>query len=294
MTPAESAVVLARSNSRASGLTRCDSDVGHGLGEALAQACLVGWVGVGMQERDRDRLDAAGRDPLGEGLDVVVARFGEHRPVLVEALGDLEAQLFGHLGRRLGRQVEAVERAPVLAADGEGIGEARGGDQGDLGQAALDDGVGDRRCAVHQVGDLGPVDADRFERGQHAGQGVAGPAARLGHAHDIAPGSAPRPARRPAIRLAPGPATRTESDHVGEGAADIDAQLPGGHGSNSLVMRPPLYRARRSPASRHRITSATLATRCILERPRGHNFATLPRRGFLYNGARIGTRDGTP
>ena len=43
----------------------------------------------------------------------------------------------------LGWKVEMVEVAPVLASDdGQGVGEAPGGDQGDSGEIVLDDGVG--------------------------------------------------------------------------------------------------------------------------------------------------------
>ena len=123
-------------------------DLGQHFAQARADPLLEFRIGVGVQQGDRHRLGAACHDFLRQRRDLVIAWFAQHRAVAVATRGDLETQVRRHLRRRLGRQVEAVEVAPVLAPDGEGIAEAFRGNQRDLGQAALDDGIGDRGGAV--------------------------------------------------------------------------------------------------------------------------------------------------
>ena len=63
---------------------------------------------------------------------------------------------------------------PVLTRDGEGIGETAGGNQGDIGQIVLDDGVGHERRAVDQILDVRPLEIHRPKRGEQAGHTVIG------------------------------------------------------------------------------------------------------------------------
>ena len=125
---------------------------------------------------------------------------------MIEPLVHLEAQPGRHLGGKLGREVEPVEVAPVLAPDGEGVGKAAGGDQGDLGEIVLDDGVGHEGGAVDQILHLLPCETDGTERGQQSGHAVVGTGGNLCDS-------------RLGVRA-------IDRDHVRERAADIDPDPP--------------------------------------------------------------------
>ena len=183
-----------------------ERDEGEALAQPRAQRLLVRRVGVGMQQRDGDRLRPARLDAPDRVRHRVWVQRGHDPAVVVEPFGHLEAARGGHLGRELGRQVEAVEVAPVLAPDCERVREATRRDQRDLRVVALDDGIGDDGGAVDQVVHLRPRQIDRVERSQQAGDAVVGAGGNLG---------GPDLGARPVM-----------GDHVGKRAADIDADLP--------------------------------------------------------------------
>ena len=183
-----------------------ERDEGEALAQPRAQGLLVGRVGVGMQQRDGDRLGPARFDAPDRVRHRVRVQRGHDPAVVVEPLGHLEAARGGHLRCELGRQVEPVEVAPVLAPDGERVREAARGDQRDLGVLALDDGVGDDGGAVDQVVHVRPLEIDRAERRHQARDAVVGAGGDLRGSHLAA---------RPVM-----------GDHVGERAADIDTDLP--------------------------------------------------------------------
>ena len=125
-----------------------ERDVGDPCAQALAQRLLVGRVGVGMEQRHGNRLRTTRCDAPDRVFDRRRVQRDQDPAVVVEPLGHLEAAFGGDLGRELGRQVEPVEVAPVLAPDRERVRKAARGDQGDLRMIALDDGVGDDGRAV--------------------------------------------------------------------------------------------------------------------------------------------------
>ena len=183
-----------------------ERDEGEALAQPRTQGLLVGRVRVGMEQRDGDRLGAARLDAPDRVFHRVRVQRGHDPAVVVEPLGHLEAALGGDLGLELGRQVETVEVAPVLATDGERIREPAGGDQRDLRVVALDDGVGDDGGAVYQVVHVTPFEIDRAERREQACDAVVGAGGNL---------RGPDLAARPVL-----------GDHVGKRAADIDTDLP--------------------------------------------------------------------
>ena len=197
-----------------------EGDMGLARCQCRAQRYLVRGVGVGVNEAYGHGLDAELLHLVERGGDRILRQWHEHGAIRFEPLGNFEAQLLRHQGGQLRRHVEAVEVAAVLAPNGEGIAESLCGDERHAGELALDDGVGRHGRAVHQVGDLVPAQADGRERRVHAGHGLARHAAHLGRAVEIT--------------------LRVDGHHVGEGAADIDADLPGfGHG----VMCSPVAKA---------------------------------------------------
>ena len=205
-----------RSYSRASGLIRLDSATkGNRLRSPLAQRLLVGGIGVGVQQGHRHRRGAALLDAPERLVDRSRIHRFENLPLMIESLPHLETALGRHLGGGLGRKVETVEVAPVLAPDGQGVGEPSGGDQGDLGEIVLDDGVGHQSGAVDQVVHVRPCEIHRPERGQQAGHAVVGAGGNLGD-----PGVATRPVHR---------------NHVRERAADVDSDPPSARHDHPLI-----------------------------------------------------------
>jgi hypothetical protein len=126
---------------------------------------------------------------------------------VVDALGQADSALGGHLRGRPRRHFEPIERLPPAAtADIEHVLEALRGDQGHRLDTILDDGVGHQGGAVHQIVDIVGRQAGRSQRSQDAGDRVVALGRHLQAAH-----------------LAAG---RLQRDEIGEGAADIDAHLP--------------------------------------------------------------------
>ena len=95
-------------------------DVRKGLPAQLAHDPLVLAIGVGMEERDRDRIDRTVRPHTGV---------------------DLEPQPERHRGG--GRRREIVEHPPRLPHDVEDVAVSGGGEQSHASHLPLDDGVGD-------------------------------------------------------------------------------------------------------------------------------------------------------
>ena len=179
---------------------------GEAPAQPLAERLLVSGIGVRVQQRYRDRLGAAVLDAANDFVDRAGVHRIEHPAIVIEPLAHFEPELGRHLGGELGRKVEAVEVAPVLASDGQGVGEASSGDEGDLREIVLDDGIGHERGAVNQVVHVRPDQIDRPERGQQPGHAILGAGRDLGDS-----GGATRAVHR---------------DHVGERAADVDSDPP--------------------------------------------------------------------
>ena len=183
-----------------------ERDVGDPCAQALAQRLLVGRVGVGMEQRHGNRLRTTRCDARDRVFDRRRVQRDQDPAVVVEPLGHLEAAFGGHLGRELGRQVEPVEVAPVLAPDRERVRKAARGDQGDIGMVALDDGIGDDGRAVDQIVHVRPCEIDRAECCHQSDDAIVGAGGNLRGSH-----LATRP---------------VHGDHVRKRTADIDTDLP--------------------------------------------------------------------
>ena len=94
----------------------------------------------------------------------------------------------------------------AAAADIEHVLEAAGRHQGDRLDPVLDDGVGDQGRAVDQIVDFLGREARGGEGGQDAGDGIVALGRDLDRA-DLA-------------------GRRQQGHQIGEGAADVDADLP--------------------------------------------------------------------
>ena len=112
----------------------------------------------------------------------------------------LQASVARHerLGAR--RHGQLVELVAVLPANIQNLGEAFGGNQRGRREPPLDDGVGSHRRAMHDVGNVGELQANCFAGGDDATDRV-GLAQYLSRAH--------------------GAANRIARNDIGEGFADI-------------------------------------------------------------------------
>ena len=222
MTEALSTVVAVRSNSRVSGLTSCDSET---KGSAAANA----WPTRALVRRDWHRHGSSETATLSTPVALTRGhRVGDRggvgrqhgRAGMVDALGQADAPIRRHLRGAARRQVEAIEMLASAAADIEHVLEAARRHQRHRLDAILDDGVGDQGRAVDEIVDFLGREAGGGERRQDAGDGIVA----LGRHLD-----------RPDFA-----ARRQQGDQVGEGAADVDADLPAAH---DLPGREPLARS---------------------------------------------------
>src|SRR5712692_7249434 len=173
-------------------MARGDADSMKGPGHA---AFVIG-TEEGEEQRDRHRVRARPAHRLSDPLDLLFRRTQEDAALRVHALTESEAAfLRDERGRT--RRAEVVEGRPVLATDCEEVLEARGRDEGGLGS---------------------PPFQDRIRRHGRA----VGHALRLEEAQTLNDGLGPIPRGWQLRRddLAP-----SEADEIGEGPADIDADL---------------------------------------------------------------------
>ncbi len=120
----------------------------------LFRARLVLRVAIGMEEHDRDGIDAELLESLAECDDLVIAHRRPDRAVGDDALVDLEAQRA--LDQRHVLLEEKIVRVrPVDAADLVNVAKALGGEQRRLGAGALQQRVdGDGRAVKEEPGVL--------------------------------------------------------------------------------------------------------------------------------------------
>ena len=130
----------------------------------------------------------------------------ENPSFVVDPFAHLETELGRHVGRHLRRKIEAIEVAPVLASDLQGVAEAARCDQGDLCKIVLDDGIGDEGRSVDEVVHVRPVEADRLQGREQALHAVAGAGRDLCGSCFAARAS--------------------HCDHVRERAANVDTDFP--------------------------------------------------------------------
>ncbi len=174
--------------------------------QRLTDGPLMGRIGIGMEERDGDAFHAA-RLHLGHGLGDRGGVGRQHgRPGVIDPLSQPEAAFRRNLRRTARRQVEAIEMLPAATADIEHVLEARGRHQGHRFDPVLDDGVGDQGRAVNEIVDFLGGEAGGGEGGQDTGDGIVALGRDLDRAHLAGRGQ--------------------QGHQIGEGAADVDADLP--------------------------------------------------------------------
>ena len=179
----------------------------------------MGGVGVAVQERDGHALRAGGFQPDEQALDLGFLQRLQHLAGVVHPLVQTEAKGGRHQRRELGGDVEPVEVAAPVAADLQHVLEPGGRDQSDRRQLAFHQRVGDPRGAVHEAAEVGVLESDRRDRLQHRLHRRVWARGHLGDAHLVGVGM--------------------DGDDVGEGAADIGADVPCFHtvASASAVTR---------------------------------------------------------
>ena len=181
------------------------------LADHLAGDALVLGIDVGVQEADRDRLDAFRRERAAGVLEARAVELRVHLAGGEHALVDLAREPARHQRAVLVEQ-EVVGLRPVAAADDVDVAGAARDDQAGLGALALDQRVDGDGRAVDQLVDGGGLDA------------------ALAQAVDDALHELRR--RGEALGLHERLRRLVEADEVGEGSADID-------GDDKHVGRPP-------------------------------------------------------
>jgi hypothetical protein len=169
----------------------------------------VGGVDEREQVADRHRLDALGPERLHRAHHRRLVERDEDTPARVEPLGDAQAApARGEERRHLGIHAEVVHPRALHPAHLEQVLEALGGEDGGHRALVLEDRVGRDGGAVDEALDVGGLRAGQGEhpgdRGRDAVQEVLG---RAGHLRQ----------RQAALGV--------EGHDVGEGAADVDADL---------------------------------------------------------------------
>ena len=78
------------------------------LAEPLPEGLLVGRIGIGVKQRDRNRTGAALADLSHRFIDRPEVERLENPSFVVDPFAHLETELGRHLGRRLRRKIEAI------------------------------------------------------------------------------------------------------------------------------------------------------------------------------------------
>jgi hypothetical protein len=111
---------------------------------------LVGWIGIGMEQTNRNRLHMVRFEERNQCRDIGIVEWGNGLLVKRGALVDLAAQCVGDEWGRAGL-VHVVERWAIAPPNHQHIAEAGGGNQGRHRTPPLEQGVG---------GDSGAMDED--------------------------------------------------------------------------------------------------------------------------------------
>ena len=186
---------------------------GPAFGELRAHRVLVRAVEKAVEQADGDRFDAFVGEHPGGGVDVLGGQRGQLLAVGADPPAHRQAQVARRQDRGKRRAVIPLVVADA-AADFQRIAKAFGRQHADLGALLLQDRVGGDGRAVHEQRAVAQQGGERqveLLRGQpqHAQNALAGIGRhrrRLVDAHG---------------------AGRIAQHHVGEGAADIDADAPG-------------------------------------------------------------------
>ena len=142
-----------------------DRDAGMALPDAGGCHALMRRVGVGMEEADRDRLDAVADEVVCLAVKVVEIERHQLAAVARQPFGDLAPEIAGY--DRLRRAVErVVDLRPVAAAERQHVAEALGGDQPDAGPAFLYDGIYPGGRSVEDAVEVRGLDGQPGEPGK--------------------------------------------------------------------------------------------------------------------------------
>ena len=128
--------------------------VGHGGADHLAGDALVRGIDVGVQEADRDRLDALGVERAAGLRNAVAIERVVHLARAQQPLVDLAREMPRHQ-RPVAVEQQVIGLRPVAAADDVDVARAAGDDQPGLGALALDQRIDGDGRAVDQLVDRG-------------------------------------------------------------------------------------------------------------------------------------------
>ena len=183
----------------------------------------MGVVAPRMEEADRHRLHLLGLQPGNGGVERGAVERDLHMAVGADALAHRQAQAARHQRGR-GRQAQVVAVGLEALAHLDHVAVALGGQHGHLRTLAFQQRVGRDRGAVD----------DAFRAREQVLQRQAQPirqhAEAVDHALALVRGGGGRLGERRH-------AVRGDADHVGESAADVDADAIGAHRSPSSASR---------------------------------------------------------
>jgi hypothetical protein len=178
----------------------------------LFDAALVRVIGVGVEERDRDRLDVV-RAELGDSLrHRGLVELAPYLAPRAEALAHLEAERTRDERLRL-LVLEVVEDGDAQAPELEDVAESLRRHERDPGAAALEDRIRRDGARVHDAGDRVERDAGVASQADDPVQDALRVVGRSGE--DLRRGQAP---------------VRAEQDDVRERASDVDPEAVRRHG----------------------------------------------------------------
>jgi hypothetical protein len=220
-----------------------EGHVRRALADHRAHLGLVGRVGVGVQEADRDRLHALGEQAVDGGGAVAVQR-GHHLTAVIHALADLAPPPARHQRSRA-FEVEVVEPRELQTADLEQVAKTLRGEQARPRAAPLQDRVRGHRGAVNDLADVAGCDAGLGGQVADARDDRLG-VVRGGRQHFAGAGDA----------------VGRHQDQIGEGAAHVHSQpvahadLPrpasprGTKMTNTTITKPTAIRLYTTPTKR--------------------------------------------
>ncbi len=194
------------------------------FGEEVAGAAFVRRVAEGVEEADGDALDALAPEDGDQVEDGVFVEREEDRPLVVEALGDGQAEVTRDEGLGEG-DVEVVLVVAALIAHREDVAETLGRDECGYRAFPLNDRVCGERGAVNEDLDIGRGEAGLGEDG---GDAVEDALLGMGRGGEDLGGDA---------------AGAGLEREVGEGSADIDREAGGGPGLLHMRERAGPFRA---------------------------------------------------
>ena len=138
-------------------------DIGERGAHDRGGFAFVRRISVGVEEADRDRLDALRHQPLRHGAYVLGVERRQHVAVAIHPFANFQAMAARH--QRIGElQEQIVDVVALLGSHLQNVAEAACGDQAEARAAALDQRIRHQRCAVHDIADVGQCHASSLEQ----------------------------------------------------------------------------------------------------------------------------------